>query len=432
MQEFLNFALIFILVSAFSASLAFDVKSRRPPGLFTWFLAGVVFSYAFSYTALKLSGIGFYAPPENPADSSAGFLLLLVSCLLVFAGYRAARSMAQREIPTHLPRKETAFRRRPLARAIVALLAVYTAAAASVSLYAMLKYRSAVTNSDTLRSVVYTKIQWITLDGALTLLPVCLLVMLINRYACTKRKRYLALFAGCLLMALPVALVTGERTNVILTILLPMVEYCRCKKKIRYAALPALIAAVFTGLYTLFFKNVYASGGAMAAGVLKKDIDMNWTLWTVFDNAGPAGCRIAPFNGFGYLNSLLAFVPRSVLPLKGLSSSAWFTAFMQHASFAETGGYAVSFLNWGYKFGWVTELILNFGFLGVAFSIIYGFLIGLFENIMQDHAMAYPFFAYLCFSVSFLTSFTLTSLLTVPILAAVLLNGVSAQDSKYG
>lgn len=427
MQEIPDISIMLLLSFAFFGCVWLDCRRKQPPGMLTWFMAGVVFSYVFPYAVLKLSGQGFYYSPESPFESSAGFFILAVACLLVYAGAQTAKAVFGDKSPPCPPRQKSAAPR----RVVAGFIAAYALIVGAVSVWALLKTRAALTNADALRASVYSKIQLFTLDGALALLPLCLPVLFANRYARTRKKRYFALLTAGFIVALPVAFVTGERTNVILTILLPAAEFCRCRKKIRYAAVPVLAAVLFTALFSLLFKGAYTAGSTMLCGVLKTDVDMNWTLWAAADNAGLFVNKMAPFNGFGYLNTLMAFLPRSLFPFKGLSSGEWFTAFWQHRTFSVTAGYPVSFLNWGFKFGWVTELILNFGFFGIAFSFFYGFVIGLFDRIAQSRGLTYPFLAYLCFSVSFLTSFTIVSLMTIPILAAVYLSGLTRQKNFH-
>ena len=135
----------------------------------------------------------------------------------------------------------------------------------------------------------------------------------------TKRSFYNALLFTVL--ALVTAFIRGQRTDIILIFLLPTIVYYSIKKRILPIIFSAIVAMVFSVLYATLFKASFMASGTNSfldslQRVVSGDLDRNWTLWMTVEKSDFISSSILPYMGSGYLYTIFAYVPRSIVPFK--------------------------------------------------------------------------------------------------------------------
>jgi hypothetical protein len=166
----------------------------------------------------------------------------------------------------------------------------------------------------------------------------------------------------------------GQRTLTLLPLLVPSLFLGRPRMgRFTVSAIVILLLAVGTAYYQKSrYYNRIDSPAELVLPFLSADLSRLQTLAESVTLAEPVGSRIMPraFGGYAYAAAL--YVPRSLLPAKGYSTSAYLTAYLN--------GDDLQTKRWNLAIGFLEEIVLNAG-LVTAIPLVfgYGMIFGLFE-----------------------------------------------------
>ena len=238
-------------------------------------------------------------------------------------------------------------------------------------------------------------------------------------------------------MGLPGWILVGQRSALIAPFILISLNYYNRKRTLsgkKVFAIAALASACIILGYTYSYK--VGSWGdtimSLVSNVYARDFDTLWTLSAVLDRANTYS-QILPYPGAGYVNALLAFFPRSLFPVKGFRDAVWFTMWIGKSQGIALGASTVAQMNWAYKFSYVTELVINFGVLGViALSPCYGLLLAWMDRLSRDKYVCYGPILWVAFNLWWLDLFSIITGMAFVVLVASLLEqkGKSSQVLK--
>lgn len=196
---------------------------------------------------------------------------------------------------------------------------------------------------------------------------------ILSFYVTTKDSRTVMgkLFTSVLvLLSVLSTLGMGERTLVLLPLLVVFLFGCRTSLKqlaLRGAAM-ILLAAFLLPIFKAQFSGPTDSK-SLATDMVNGDLSRAPVLIDSIQKSQLFGTKIMSYPGAGYFYSAFLYVPRSLVPQKGVSTATVFTATMTDSP--------IEGLGWGLGIGAFDELLLNFGWLlllpGVVF---YGFMLG--------------------------------------------------------
>lgn len=228
------------------------------------------------------------------------------------------------------------------------------------------------------RSIAEIKLQWVSFFGSayiVFMIPMFLVAFLVRTdFARERWGRMLLFFLIC--CSVLATLFLGQRTMTLLPILILLLFYFRLRLA-RLAAATALLVVVSAS--TLFFYKGYAVSSDLELQdgllqVLNNDITRATVLVQALRESDLIGTRILPYSGQGYVYTLALYVPRSILPEKGYSTTAYFTGMAI--------GEDVEYLNWGLGVGFLEQIALNFGKLALLPGVlICGMLLGLLDRL---------------------------------------------------
>jgi hypothetical protein len=192
------------------------------------------------------------------------------------------------------------------------------------------------------------------------------------------------------IIALIVAFFRGQRTDLILVGLLPLLYIFNKKRKIRYLLIGFMGLVVFSAVYAVMFKVNIKYSNVDFVDAIKRiiigDIDRNWTYWMTIKHSKIFSNEIMSIPYSGYIYTLLTFIPRKIASFKGYSTESWFVFFMGNKYVYEWGVYSISDVNWGITLGSLTEALINGGYVAVIpFSIGIGSLLSVLENMTQKY-----------------------------------------------
>ncbi len=193
-----------------------------------------------------------------------------------------------------------------------------------------------------------------------------------RRWQRLRPSRVLALSAVAAAAALT-AVARGQRTDLLLLFLLPLIAFSRRRERLWPLFAGAVGAVGFAGWYGMQYKRQYAQeSGAIGSlqQLLSGDLDRNWTLWAAIEESPLIGTVILPKAGDGFIYTAGALLPRSFVPFKGYSSETWFTFFFAPRLGIDPGAPGPAEINWGFVFGATVDGIVNFGLVGVLIAAI--------------------------------------------------------------
>lgn len=174
----------------------------------------------------------------------------------------------------------------------------------------------------------------------------------------TKRGKVFTFFL--MLAAIVAAAPVGERTLLLVPVVIVVMFAGR--PSLRKFSTAAVLLVISAALLLTLTKNLESGGFSI---VFNTDLARGPALASAIENSPPVGSRLMPYPGAGYVYSTLLYVPRSLAPFKGSSSTTQFTAKLDHTEPINT--------RWNLAFGAIDELTLNFGWLFVPFGLfLYG------------------------------------------------------------
>jgi len=192
------------------------------------------------------------------------------------------------------------------------------------------------------------------------------------------------------IIALIVAFFRGQRTDLILVGLLPLLYIFNNKRKIRYLLVSFIGVVVFSAIYAVIFKVNIKYSNVDFVNAIKKiiigDIDRNWTYWMAINHSEIFSNEIMSIPYSGYIYTLLTFIPRKIASFKGYSTESWFVFFMGNEYVYEWRVSSLSDVNWGITLSSLSEALINGGYAAVIpFSIVIGLLLSILENMTHKY-----------------------------------------------
>lgn len=373
MEDVIRIGLALTLVAIHSPFLlAFFRRSRErtTPEILHFAVLGIVIYYDSGFV-LQSFGWSYHSPffPSLESLTTEQFavvgIVLMVAPYVLAIGYRATAGEFS-PIP-HLPTVSLV----PKLRPIFFLLFVPLCAAFALVGFSVIYGVS---------SVVDVKLFWMSVLGSgyiAFLLPMFVLAFFLR----TKESRspWGWVFIVFLLAAnVAATLFLGQRTMTLLPFLMVVIFLWRVSAA--RLALSAVVLFAFASAALWFYKGFAVDPNenfvARVQKVVNNDIVRSTVLARAIDESDPIGTRVLPNPGQGYLYTLLLYVPRSVLPQKGYSTAAYFTAF--------ANGEDTEFLAWGLGLGFLEEISLNFGYVALVPGILlYGAFLGLMQRVSQ-------------------------------------------------
>ncbi|MFZ7121507.1 MAG: O-antigen polymerase [Eubacteriaceae bacterium] len=181
-------------------------------------------------------------------------------------------------------------------------------------------------------------------------------------------------------IALVVAFFRGQRTDIVLIIMLPLLYAFDKKRKFSILIICSMWLVLFSSIYSIIFKvntnylglSIFESIKNMLIG----DIDRNWSYWMALSQSEIFSNNIMFTPYSGYIYTLFTFIPRGIVSFKGYSTETWFVYFMGNNFVHEWGVAGLSSINWGLTLSGLTEGIINGGYVGIVFySIIVGYVL---------------------------------------------------------
>lgn len=168
-------------------------------------------------------------------------------------------------------------------------------------------------------------------------------------------------------------LVTGERTLVLLPLLIVALFWKNpTPSRIFVGGLVALgLAAALLPVFKYQANTAGNSVSDSTQSVLMGDLGRGPVLLDSFMFSEPAGTKIMPYPGSGYVYAVLLYVPRSIAPFKGHSTAVTFTGYHSNTPTED--------VIWGLGLGPIDELMLNFGWLAlipgmISYGVAFAFL----------------------------------------------------------
>lgn len=169
------------------------------------------------------------------------------------------------------------------------------------------------------------------------------------------RRLYVLFLVTCsILSTCPV----GERTNVLLPFMIVALFYKRLNLK--SFAVAGLICGIAAAVLLPLFKPQESDNRDirdLITSSVDGDFSRSQVLSDVIDKSLIMGTKVLPYPGSGYVYSVLFFVPRSLAPFKGNSTSVEYTSMVTSTPTLDT--------NWGFGVGVIEEIILNFGLVAI-------------------------------------------------------------------
>jgi len=191
-------------------------------------------------------------------------------------------------------------------------------------------------------------------------------------------------------IAFVVAFFRGQRTDIVLIALLPLIYLFYKKRKITILIFSFIWLILLSSIYAIIFKVTTNHLGLTIFDAMQRiligDMDRNWSYWMAVSNSELMMNRIMdiPFSGYTY--TLFTFIPRSFLSIKGYSTETWFVYYMGNNVVYEWGVQSLASINWGITLSGITEGIINAGFIGaIIFSAIVGYMLRIMENLLVKY-----------------------------------------------
>lgn len=166
----------------------------------------------------------------------------------------------------------------------------------------------------------------------------------------------------------------GERTLIFAPFALMSLFYGRVSIP-RLVVIGAGMLIISTAMMPLLrsYASSESSFGQHVTSVLAGDFARAPGLVNTINETAIVGTKYLPYAGSGYVYAALLYVPRSIVPFKGVSTAAVYTAHQTNSN-----DYDIS---WGLGVGLIDELLLNFGWLLlVPGLIVYGFVFGALDR----------------------------------------------------
>ncbi|MBM7610252.1 hypothetical protein JOD29_003531 [Lysinibacillus composti] len=373
--------LLYIILLLISGVYFFwNVKKKKSFDMFSWYLLGQALFFSIPYIVVTILNLDFkyYQSDEIVL---LGWLLIITSNVLVFLSYKV--------FPIYLPKviskSNSNFNK-------AALFIIYGLVVFSF-LFALFNIIDIGISNISANHVLRQRLSILGPFAIILMLPLGVSTYYWIRIIDGEKTsfiKYKALIFS--IMALIVSFFRGQRTDLILLFLFPLLYIFYKKRKLGLLIGSFVGLIVFSAAYATLFKTSiqYLDLGLsdVILRVITGDIDRNWTYWMAIDQSRVTSNSIMSIPFGGYIYTILTFIPRSIFEFKGYSTETWFVFFMGNNFESDWFVSSLSDVNWGITLGGITESIINGGYIGIIlFSIIMGYML----KVMQYLTIKYKY-----------------------------------------
>jgi len=199
-----------------------------------------------------------------------------------------------------------------------------------------------------------------------------------------------------------------------------MVRFLEGRLRLRTCVLLGAVLVVGSYTYLGQVKGTEVAPFEFVRGDLARD----YTLRYVLSRSDWTRSAIVPYRGASYLFVVTAYVPRYAWPEKPWPAPVYFT----NDVFDRREG---KNLAWGFGLGFIEELIMNFGYLGILGCLLIGRLCAWVDRRIYDRSSFYGvLWIPMVFSCAFASSVVL-GLVVVVVVPALLLRPIFARRTAY-
>lgn len=191
-----------------------------------------------------------------------------------------------------------------------------------------------------------------------------------------KTKTGLLFSLGLVLASILSTFAIGQRTNILLPILILVLfrNKITLKKIVIFLSIAVIIASALLPVFKWQYSSSDSGIGELVAETINGDFSRSSVLTTTLEMAEPIGTKILPYPMAGYVYCLLFYVPRSIVPFKGWSTSQYFTSDVARTPVEDT--------SWQLGIGAIEELLLNVGFWWcIPGLLVYGMCMGALDRL---------------------------------------------------
>lgn len=190
------------------------------------------------------------------------------------------------------------------------------------------------------------------------------------------KKSGLLFSLGLVLFGILSTFMIGQRTNVLLPILILVLfrKKITLKKVLIFVSIALIGAAALLPIFKWQYTNTNSSLGELVAQTINSDFSRSYVLTAALERTEPLGTKVMPYPLSGYIYSLLFYVPRQIVPFKGWSTAQYFTSNIVRTHVEDT--------NWGFGVGAIEEILLNIGLLWcIPGLLVYGMCMGTLDRL---------------------------------------------------
>jgi len=412
--------LLIFLVSARSISRFLRFKFS----IIDSFLLGFVLTQCLPYILLFSEAFEISAEPVNRACCELSLLIICISVLEVITFYHLGNHVKVRRL-------RVSGGTRIFSRVIYVICWLLSI------IYALICSKELLTVASTTASLSNMTFRGsISKLGSLVILGSVQLGVLLVAFEDVVRKGRLTFqFIVAFVLGVPCWILSGQRSALVAPVVLLVLNnyrYKRTRRSQRMVIIGAILAGGVVLAYTLTLKVGDWGSTILTAirNVLVRDFDTLWTVSILLEYEVGSGL-VLPYPGSGYVNALLAFLPRSLFPAKGYRDTLWFTMWAAGLKGVPLGASTIGQMSWGYKISYVTELMLNFGAFGVfAMSPLYGLLLAYLEGLSTRKMVTYGPILWVVFNLWWLDLFAIVTGMGFVVLIVSLLGGSGIWCSK--
>jgi hypothetical protein len=363
--------------------------------MFSWYILGQIMFFFFPYVLIQISNLDFRFC-ESKDKAALGLIILMVSNVLSFLVYKIIASK-ENKIKTNIL----------IINVIIFFIYIFVFFSFVFSILSISEIGFSNINNNMAFRTYLSKLG-----------PLVIILMFpigVSTYywlRIIEGERGFFVISKALLfsaMAIVVGLIRGQRTDLILIVLLPLLYLFNKKRKIKLLVISFIALILFSSVYAILFKiNTKHLGLNIFDAILRifvVDIDRNWTYWLALEHSGITTNGIMDIPYSGYLYTLLIFIPRKLCNFKGYFTETWFVFFMGNNIVYEWGVSSLADINWGITLSGLSEALINGGYIGVLlYSIVLGVILKKTENLIIKYrylGCCIPFIAVLLSGYTF-------------------------------
>jgi len=199
-----------------------------------------------------------------------------------------------------------------------------------------------------------------------------------------------------------------------------MVRFLEGRLRLRTCVILGAVLIVGSYAYLGQIKGTEVSPFEFVRGDLARDYTLRHVLYRSDWTQSP----IVPYRGASYIFFVTAYVPRALWPAKPWTAPVYLT----NDVFNRREG---KHLSWGFGLGFIEELIMNFGYLGILGCLLIGRLCAWVDRRIYGRSSFYGvLWIPMVFSCAFASSVVL-GLVIVVVVPALLLRPVFARRTAY-